>query len=143
MNLNYIFNNNYRGTGYTKFIDTKDFEVYCFHQILISNKNFIFNNEDFTEKTNLFLVGGYDKAKGKGNIRLYKVLNYENLEVEEIDSIKFDEFKGAISCITQLRDPKFIILSCWDGNIYSFILSIPNLYPDEKIRNKSFFDFFF
>ena len=88
------------------------------------------------------MVGGYDKAKGKGNIRLYKVLNYENLEVEEIDSIKFDEFKGAISCITQLRDPKFIILSCWDGNIYSFFLSIPNLYPDEKIGNKSFFDFF-
>ena len=143
MNLKYIFNNNYRGTVYTKFIDTKDFEVYCFHQISISNKNIIFNKEHFFEKTNFFLVGGYDKTKRKGKIRLYEVLNYENLEVEIIDSIKYDEFKGPISCINQLGDPEFIILSCWDGNIYFYNLFIPNLYYDEKIENKSFYDFFF
>ena len=63
MNLNYIFNNNYRGTDYTKFIDTKDFEVHCFHQIsILKENNFIFRI-DSTKKTNYFFVGGFEQKK--------------------------------------------------------------------------------
>ena len=65
MNLNYIFNNNYGGTDYTKFIDTKDFEVHCFHQIsILKENNFIFRI-DSTEKTNYFFVGGFEQKKIK------------------------------------------------------------------------------
>ena len=142
MNLNYIFNNHYKYTQYIKFIDTKDFEVHCFHQISIYKENYIFNREDFYENTNFFLVCGYDKSKRKGIIKLYKIINYENLKVEEIDVIVFEKFKGAISCITHLRD-NIYILSCGDGFIYSLFLNFPNLYLDEKIENKRFEDFFF
>ncbi len=133
MNLNY----------HTKFIDTKDFEVHCFHQISKLEEKNILNGEVLFEKTNFFLVGGLDQTKRKGNIRLYKFINYENLKIEEIDNINFYEFKGAISCITQSGNYSFII-SCWDGNIYSFYSSIFNfyLYLDEKIENKTFKDFF-
>ena len=88
-------------------------------------------------------MGGFEQKKNKGNIRLYKFINYENLKIEEIDNINFYEFKGAISCITQSGNYSFII-SCWDGNIYSFYSSIFNfyLYLDEKIENKTFKDFF-
>ena len=138
MNLNYILNNNYKGSNYIKFIDTKDFEVHCFHQISILNENNYFNRIDLVEKTKFFFVGGFEKTKRKGNIRLYKFINYNDLKVEEIDNIIFYKFKGAINCITQLGSNKFII-SCWDGNIFSFEFSLLDSYLfDKKIENKNF-----
>ena len=142
MNLNYIFNNNYGGIDYTKFIDTKDFEVHCFHQISILKENYFIFRMDSTEKTNFFFAGGFEQKKNKGNIRLYKVINYRDLKVEEIHNIIFYKFMGPICCITQLLSNNFII-SCWDGNIFSLKFSnIDSYLFDQKIGNEKFNNLF-
>jgi len=143
MNLNYILNSSYRGNHYTKFFDTKDFEIHCFHQISILKEISILREEVLNEKTNFFFAGGLDKKKRKGNIRLYKLINYDNFKIEEIDNIIFYNLKGAVNCITQFGNDNNFVISCWDGNIYSLHFSLDSyVYFDEKIRNESFLNFF-
>ena len=115
---------------YHEFYET-DFEVHCFCQINdIINEN-IDNNIDNTitiKKTRYFLVGGFNREKGIGVISLYKFifdkknlhikiketskLNYKNLiKIEELESV---------NCIIQTKNKGNFLISCLDGNVYSF-----------------------
>ena len=123
------------------FYDTGDYEVYCLCPILnVENKNP--KESDITIKENItikdteyFFVGGFDKGKGKGIIKLFKVLyNEENNDknndndiiitfIQEIIIDKNDNFEGfnkPISCITQSKLTGHILISCLDGSIYLF-----------------------
>lgn len=113
------------------FYDTKDFEVYCFCQIFLSDKNSnrIFEEYKYKYETNYFLAGGYEKKKGLGKIKLFKIednKNFLDTEIEFIQDVeiekkkKFKGFRGPISKIIQTKKTGKILLSCWDGNIYLF-----------------------
>jgi len=120
---------------YYYFCDTNNFEVYCFCPILnISNENII--NEDITvkeniktDKTNYFIVGGFDEDKREGIIKLYKIENNTNINEINIIYIQdiyieknniFEGFQMPITCITQSNISGNILITCWDGNIYLF-----------------------
>lgn len=126
------------------FYDTGNFEVFCFCPILIVTKTeYIFKNDREITNTNYFLAGGFDKNKGKGVIKLYKIIYNENFldttieYFQDINPLNKDKIKGfncAISCIIQSKYLGNLIVSCWDGNIYS--LSPPKmdwfLFYDKK-----------
>ena len=88
VNLNDNYNN--------KFYNTGDFEVYCFCQIMeksSSNVKVINNFEDITLPTDFFLVGGFDKIKGEGLIKLYKLIGDTNKkEIEFLQDIEFQKY---------------------------------------------------
>ena len=88
VNLNDNYNN--------KFYNTGDFEVYCFCQIMeksSSNVKVINNFEDTTLPTDFFLVGGFDKIKGEGLIKLYKLIGDTNKkEIEFLQDIEFQKY---------------------------------------------------
>ena len=60
------------------FYDTGNFEVYCFCPIsfesTINYNIFNKNNELEDNSINYILVGGFNKFKGKGLIKLYRIL---------------------------------------------------------------------
>ena len=119
---------------YYSFYDTQNYEVNCFCPILnVRNENII--DEDITvkdkikiDKTDFFLVGGFNEEKREGSIRLYKIINNENLNeikimyIQDIiiDNDIFEGFQMPISCITQSTISGNIIISCWDGNVCLF-----------------------
>ena len=114
----------------TYFFDTRNFEVYCFCPILILETSNIL--EIKSTKTNYFLVGGFEKEKNKGIIKLFKVIySYEKSEsriefIQDIDIIdqnysyknRFKILKKPISCIIQSSSGENILVTCWDGNVY-------------------------
>ena len=105
------------------FYDTKEFEVYCLCPIINFNQKNILNN-NIGEDTDYFLVGGFNKRKKKGIIKLYKVIfdnkNFNN-KIEYIEDIFIDNnFKGPISCIVQANSGNFII-TCWDECPFSLV----------------------
>ena len=116
-------------TNYS-FYNTGDYEVNCFCQILLKEKKDwerILSNENKFIDTDYFLVGGFNNKKGKGMIKLYKLIrrDIENIKIEfiqdiEIENNKFKGFNGPISCITQSKRSGKILVSCWDGNISLF-----------------------
>ena len=122
-----------------KFYDTKDFEVHCFCQLLNINENVLLNQN--IKKTNYFLVGGFDKRKNKGIIKLYKIKeNKDNsIDIEEIHGFmlektrEFKRFNGPISCIEQIKNSGNILITCWDGNVYLFQKPNLGLIQSEKI----------
>ena len=133
------------------FYETNNFEVYCFCPILkVENKNqFIENNvnESYKEKikitdTKYFLVGGFDTEKIEGKIKLYKMIYGEkawNTKIKELQDIEFiddnfKDFNGAISCIIQSKITGNILISCYNGYIYSF--TAPNIKYYEDIEEK-------
>ena len=133
------------------FYETNNFEVYCFCPILkVENKNqFIENNvnESYKEKiiitdTKYFLVGGFDTEKREGKIKLYKMIYGEkawNTKIKELQDIEFiddnfKDFNGAISCIIQSKITGNILISCYNGYIYSF--TAPNIKYYEDIEEK-------
>ena len=134
----------------TKFYDTEKFEVYCFCQLSINKNNIkaIFNSNYQFEKTDYFLVGGFDTKKGRGMIKLYILIyNYDeennndvSIEFVETDIFKsaknreFNGFKGPVSCIIQSKRNGDIIVCCWDGNIYHF--TIPNINSFISLMDK-------
>ena len=132
-----------------KFYNTGNYEVYCFCPIMrrTDGPESIFNyNKNFIE-TNYFLVGGYEKKKGKGILKLYKLIKNEDDEdigIEFIQDIQFKkgkEFKGfnePISCITQSKRNGKIIISSWDGNICLF--SCPRIETFIKYEQRTKFD---
>ena len=75
----------------------------------------------------------------EGKIRLYRVLNSDNIfktKIEYLQDIEFyknDEnnkkrkitFEGPISCIIQSKEQENILATCYDGNVYLF--SCPNV----------------
>ena len=146
------------------FYETNNFEVYCFCPILKieNNANLLdgideINNSEniITKKTDFFFVGGFNKSKNEGLIKLFKVyyeLNYNNINIDFIQDININKkennysfgnnkeekreiilgFKGPITCIIQTRKTGNILVTCWDRNVYLF--TPPNF--DIFIKNK-------
>ena len=114
------------------FYNTGNFEVYCFCPILLKSKEDwerIFDNNIKAIDSDYFLVGGYNKKKGKGVIKLYKLNKSSNIEDSKIEFIqdieiqkknKFKGFRRPISCIIQTKKRGRLLVSCWDGNVYLF-----------------------
>ena len=114
------------------FYDTGSFEVYCLCPILrIAKKEKISIFEDNINlyDTDYFLVGGFDSCRNKGIIKLYKLERSDKIEetrIEFIQSIDFEKnqkfkgFKKPISCMKQSKKNGKILITCWDGNVYSF-----------------------
>jgi len=110
------------------FLSTDDFEVNCFCPLKIKKDNELLI-------TNYFLVGGLDKEKRQGMIKLYKVQYNEKsndkINVEYLQDIiieadeKFKGFDKNIICMMQCQSSGKILISSSDGNLYLF--SRPNL----------------
>ena len=118
------------------FIDTQNFEVYCFCQILeVKNENSIY--EDITntssitiKETDFVFIGGFDKDKREGSIKLYKIRQSlkipDFVEIQYIQDIyikpddNFKRFDGKISSITQSKFTGNILITCWDGTVHMF-----------------------
>ena len=86
----------------SNFIDTGDFEVYCFCQIMERplNATTTINNldeptviDDPVVPTDFFLVGGFDQMRGEGLIKLYKLIDDENIKQKKIKFLQDIEFK--------------------------------------------------
>ena len=107
-----------------EFFDLDDFEVNCFCQIGIKQ------NFEWT-KSNYFFVGGLDTSKRLGLIKLYKIIyNKNKIKIKFIEDIliekneDFEGLNGTVNNIIQTANGK-ILVSCWDGKIFSF--SEPNI----------------
>jgi hypothetical protein len=118
------------------FYDTGKFEVYCFCQIYILDKtnNKILDENKITIATDYFLVGGFDKNKGRGIIKLYKIIENKTFlesKIEYIQDIEIEKkenfkgFKGPITSIIQTKRNGDLLVTCWDGNVY--LLEKPNI----------------
>ena len=144
--LNYEENTNSKA----KLFDTGEFEVYCFCPIkdLILDKQYVIGS-DYSVETDFFFVGGFDKKKREGKIKLFrfekdefdnvKGIKYlQDIDIDKTEEIlrkdeegtnktkeRFEGFKGAISSMIQSTGYKNILVSCYDGKIY--LLSKPNL----------------
>ena len=134
------------------FHNTGIFEPYCICPLLIIDSKNILDASVETKETDYFLVGGYEKRRKQGMIKLYKIIYDEkNEKVSLIEYIQdfnsfgnyFEGFKGPISCITQSKKYGNLLITCWDGNIY--LVDRPNIQiyskQDEQIK-KSAMDFF-
>ena len=92
-------------------------EVNCFCQISIKG-----------EKTDYFLVGGFDNEKRIGVIKLFKIVFKDKIDIEFIDDIDFEDYsinlRGSVNCIVQSHSGK-ILVSCLNKKVYVF--SEPNI----------------
>ena len=135
----------------TYFFDTGKFEVYCFCPILIFDTNNIINKNNITN-TNYFLVGGFEKLKNKGLIKLFKVIycnehfDYRIEFIQDIEIIDkyasnkfiFKKFKKPISCITQSSSNNNLLITCWDGNVYLLeTLNIESYLKFDELSEKN------
>jgi len=134
---------------YSCFYNTDIFEPYCICPLLIVNsKEYLINSVEIKE-TDYFLVGGFEKIRKQGVIKLYKIIyNEKSLSIEYIEDFKlydnkFKGFEGPISCITQSKKDENILITCWDGKVYLAGKSNIRFYlkQDEQIK-KSANDFF-
>ena len=125
------------------FYETNSFEVYCFCQVSIFKKDNskILKEKYSSNKTNYFLVGGFEKRKNQGIIKLYKLISSENkIEIKYIEDVvinpkknnHFKSFNGPILCIIQSNQNGNILISCWDGNVY--LLDCPNVDYYDKVE---------
>ena len=123
--------NNYKSFFY----NTKNYEVYCFCPLIKNLEQKVLTNETKITDTDYFLVGGFDLKKNKSIIKLFKV-NYgkDNIlnNIEFLENVSFEnkekkeeELRLPISCMIQSNIEQKIIITCWDGKIYS--LSKPNI----------------
>ena len=130
------------------FYNTENFEPYCICPLLIIDLKYIFEPLIMKEETDYFLVGGFEKKRKQGMIKLYKIIYGEKLSIEYIQDIKFFDkdfkgFKGPISCITQSKQDGNLLITCWDGNVY--LVNKPNIsfyLKQDKEIEKSAIDFF-
>ena len=114
------------------FYNTDNFDPYCICPLSVNESKNILEVSLETKETNYFLVGGFEKKRNEGIIKLYKII-YEidekqfsklsKFSIEYIQDIKiFDKdfrgFKGPISCIIQSKKDGKVLITCWDGNIY-------------------------
>ena len=127
--IDFNFNNN-KKISYN-FYQTGNFEVHCFCQIFtMALNNFILKKNTSINYSDYILVGGYDQDKGKGIIKLYRIMYNKNIVntiieyIQDIDNdiynTNFNGFKGPISSIVQSKKNGNLLISCWDGNIYLF-----------------------
>ena len=130
-------NNNNRENNFEfnyVFYDTRNFEVFCFCSLsIIKNDKNYFDTKEFIE-TNYFLVGGFEKNKNQGTIKLYKIIyNKNHSKIEYIEDIVMGNnknnylskeskiyIKEPISCIIQSKLDGKILITSWDGNVYLF-----------------------
>ena len=127
--------NNRTEKFFHSFYNTDYFEVNCFCPILdVKNNNSL--DDDITKeenikinKTNYFLVGGFDVDKGEGIIKLYEIIYSEKFNETSIKYIQdiiipkndnFEGFNNSISGITQSKITGNILVTCLDGNVYLF-----------------------
>ena len=106
------------------------------------------------------MAGGFESAKKKGIIKLFKVIySYEKSEyrIKFIQDIEANNqydgsivlFKKPISCITQSSLDKNLLITCWDGNVYSLeTLNIESYLKFDELTEKNislnnFFNFSF
>ena len=134
------------------FHNTGIFEPYCICPLLIFDSKKILEASIEIKETDYFLVGGFEKRRRQGMIKLYKIIyDGKNEKVSSIEYIQdfksfdkyFKGFKGPISCITQSKKDGNLLITCWDGNVY--LVDGPNIQiyykQDEQIK-KSALDFF-
>ena len=151
----------------SKFYDTDEFEVYCFCPIKNFGESVIIdinkgNNYSHFKETDFFFVGGFDKKRREGRIKLFKLERNEVNQVKDIKYLQeieldktneneydnkekldtyfiFKGFKGAISSMIQSENNNTnnILVSCYDGKVY--LLSKPNLavYNEKYSNNKN------
>ena len=126
------------------FENTGSFEVYCFCQLSdYEKKNQIIILDKNLKKTNYFLVGGFDILKGKGIIKLYKLIflyNNQNkkVKISFLEDLYFEDGKGGtsknirspISCIIQSNEGRKILVTTWGNKIYS--LNYPDIISPTK-----------
>lgn len=114
--LNININDEYK----EEFIDTKDFEVYCFCQVF-EKTNRIFDNNNKENGTDFILVGGYEHNEKRGIVKVYKVeaklqkIEYTNFR---INNEIFYESKAQINNIIQIKNNTEILIGSSDGSIY-------------------------
>ena len=87
---------------------------------MLINESYILEDSIKIKETDYFLVGGFDKKRKQGMIKLYK---NKKISIEYIQDIKlfdrdFKGFKGPISCITQSKKNGNLLITCWYGNVY-------------------------
>ena len=132
----------------TYFHNTENFEPYCICPLMIVTSKKMLETLVELKETDYFLVGGFEKRRKQGMIKLYKIIYGEKCFIEYIQDIKifdksFKGFNGPISCITQSKNDGNLLITCWDGNVY--LAKNPNisfyLEQDEQIA-KSALDFF-
>ena len=141
LNINYIYDD--------IFYNTENFEAYCFCQIKL-----VCNEDEHKKeyKTNYFLVGGFDKIKMLGAIKLYKI-KYEDkgkdTRIEFIQDLIFENnknkdfygFNGAVTCIIQTKDKGNFLISCTNGKVYLFTPPNINYFLFYDEQNKEDFDY--
>ena len=131
------------------FYNTDCFEPYCFCPLLIVDSKYSIWPLIETKETDYFLVGGFDKKRKKGMIKIYKIIYDKKLSIEFIQDIKlfdkdFKGFKGPISCIIQSKKDGNLLITCWDGNVHLVNKSEITFYlKQDKEIGKSAIDFFF
>jgi len=130
------------------FYNTDNFEPYCICPLSIIKATKILVESFETKETDYFLVGGFEKKRKKGIIRLYKIINYKKISIDYIQDLKifdkdFEGFKGPISCITQSKKDGNLLITCWDGKVYLIYNTDINFYlhQDKQIK-KSANEFF-
>ena len=99
-------------SSYDEFYETGNFEPYWFSQILLINNSYD-KKVSKVYYTNYVFVGGFNKEKGIGVIKLHKI-HFEkqtyNISVNLIQDIildkekNFEGFNGAITSIVQTND---------------------------------------
>ena len=115
------------------FYNTEEFEINCFCQI---------NKEDKNSLIKYFLVGGFENEKREGMIKLmkldYKENNYYLKELQEIEKNDDKEkYKGTINCIIQQKESNDIIVSCFDGKIYTYFKPNIDFYLNDEESEQS------
>ena len=133
------------------FYEIENFEVYCFCPILIvENKNSNFENIDEEYRKNItikdtdyFFVGGFDLDKREGLIKLYKIVYgskawetkiefIQDIIIQENENEKFEDFDGAITCIIQSKISGYILVTCYNGNVYLFTPPNKDLFTKKE-----------
>ena len=112
-----------------EFMDLGNFEVYCFCPISIINDD----KNNSMEKTNYFLVGGFDTEKLEGAIKLFKIKKMKNFDnkvvIEYIQDIEFEKKKLKIKTQNKKKDEEntdqkeFYIFYGFERTISSIIQS--------------------
>ena len=128
------------------FYNTNNFEPYCICPLLIVDTNKYFENSG--KETDYILVGGFEKKRKQGKIKLYKIIyGKELISIEYIQDIRYFEndfkgFKGPISCITQSRKDGNLLITCWDGKVYLIDKPDISFYLKQDEQIQSALDFF-
>ena len=72
----------------TNFYDTNNFQIYCLCQIILKQQN---GAESKFIRTTFFFAGGYDLDKKIGMVKLYQLIDKENMEIKYIQDLDTEE----------------------------------------------------